>query len=295
MHLRKTSPTDRDVTESKKSAIVAVAREQAKVTLAPLSTGVLNLGIGAAVLLASALIAAKRQREWEYPVIWAMNSYANRSAVLDYFVQVLTARDLLQGAAFISLLWYLWFSTQDSDIRAPLMTGTVAASCAGIVSRVLQLVLPTHLRPLHSPAVGFVLPMGVEAGRLNHYNSFPSDHGALFFALTLVIYRTRPRLGLVAFAWAVLLDIARIYEGYHFPSDVVGSIGLALIMITLFNNRWFHRIAYRIVTWGQTRQALFYLLAFLLTYQIATLFDDVRELGLGFARLVLHHDVFSGG
>src|SRR5712692_5493946 len=107
MHLRKTSPTDRDVTESKKSAIVAVAREQAKVTLAPLSAGVLNLGIGAAVLLASALIAAKRQREWEYPVIWAMNSYANRSAVLDYFVQVLTARDLLQGAAFISLLWYL--------------------------------------------------------------------------------------------------------------------------------------------------------------------------------------------
>jgi undecaprenyl-diphosphatase len=259
------------------------------------SPGVLNLAVGAVVLLVSGFIAAQRHREWDYPAIWAMNSYANRSAVLDYLAQALTARDLLQGAAFISLIWFLWFSTSESEIRARLMNGTIAASCAGIVSRGLQLVLPTHLRPLHSPAVGFVLPRGVEPGMLNHYNSFPSDHGALFFALSLVIYRSRPRLGLMAFVWAVLLAIARIYEGYHFPSDVVGSMGLALIVMTLFNHHWFHRVAYQVVTWGHKSPACFYLLAFLLTYQTATLFADVRELGRGFAFVISHHDVFGGG
>jgi undecaprenyl-diphosphatase len=255
---------------------------------------VVKLAVGAAVLLVSGFIAAQRQREWDFPAIWAMNSFANRSAVLDYFAQALTASDLLQGAAFISVLWFLWFSAPERQIRAGLITGAIAASCAGIVSRILQLALPTHLRPLHSPAVGFVLPRGVEPGMLNHYNSFPSDHGALFFAISLVIYRSRPRLGLAVFAWAVLLEIARIYEGYHFPSDVVGSMGLALIVVTLFNNHWFYRVAHYIATSGERSQAWFYLLAFLLTYQIATLFADVRELGRGFAIVIAHHDVFGG-
>jgi undecaprenyl-diphosphatase len=256
---------------------------------------VIKLGIGFATLLASILIAARHQRDWEYPVIWSINTYANRSAWLDYFIRVLTECDLFQGVALISLFWYLWFSNENGESRAQLLVGTVAASLAGTFSRVLQLLLPTHLRPLHSQEVGFVLPMGVEVGRLNHYNSFPSDHGALFFALALVIFSTHHRLGLLAFAWAVVLNVARIYEGFHFPSDVVGSIGLALIVVTLLNHRWFNRIAYGIVTWGQTRQALFYMLAFLVTYQISNLFIDAREFGRGFADLVVRHNGFGGG
>jgi hypothetical protein len=92
-------------------------------------------------------------------------------------------------------------------------------------------------------------------------------------------HRTQHLLGLQAFALALLLNVARIYDVYHFPSDVVGSIGLALIIVTLFRNRSFRRAAYRIVTWGLTKPALFYALSFLLTYQIASLFIDLRELG----------------
>jgi hypothetical protein len=39
----------------------------------------------------------------------------------------------------------------------------------------------------------------------------------------------------------------------------------------------------------------FYMLAFLATYQIASLFDDERELGRGLMRVVPHHDPFAGG
>jgi undecaprenyl-diphosphatase len=195
---------------------------------------------------------------------------------------------------FVSLIWYLWFDTADDDVRARLLTGTFAASLAGVVSRLLQIVLSTHVRPLHTAALGFVMPMGVEPDTLNHFNSFPSDHGAVFFGLALVILRMQPRLGFPAIFWATVVDVGRIYEGYHYPSDVVGSVGLALIVVGLFDNRWFVHLAQRLLVLERTWRPTFYLFAFLLSYQIATLFDDVRQIGHGFARIVLHHDPFPG-
>jgi hypothetical protein len=42
--------------------------------------------------------------------------------------------------------------------RARLLAGLAAAACAGFLSRVLQLVLPTHPRPLYTETLGFVMP-----------------------------------------------------------------------------------------------------------------------------------------
>jgi membrane-associated phospholipid phosphatase len=272
----------------------AITQDRPKVDLAASLAAPLPLAIGGALFMSCAAIAAMRQREWEYPVIQAMNAYADHSALFDRLMHALTTRDLLQGVIFVSLLWYLWFSTAEAANRARLITGTMAAACSGIVSRILQLVLPTHLRPLHTQALGFVLPVGVTPDTLNHFNSFPSDHGAVFFALSFVIYRERRALGLAAFAWATVLDVARIYEGYHFPSDIVGSIGLGVIIVSLFDSHRIHQMACRVIAWEHVRRAPFYLLAFLLTYQIATLFDDAREIGRGFASAAFHRDAFGG-
>ena len=218
-----------------------------------------------------------------------MNAYAHRSVVVDRGIHALTSRDLLEGVPFVCLLWYLWFGTTNLPVRARLLTGTIAASCAGVASRLLQLALPTHLRPLHTTTLGFVLPFGVEPDALNHFNSFPSDHGAVFFGLALVVYLARPPLGVAAFAWAVIVDVARVYEGYHFPSDILGSLGLAVVFVSLSQGRWVCDAATRLLRKEQTAPALFYMFAFLICYQIATLFDDIREIGHGFASVVLHH------
>ena len=250
--------------------------------------------IGAAVFTGCGLVAALRQQAWEFPVIHAFNAVAGRSQLLDRGIHALTSRDLLQGAVFVALIWYLWFDTADVGVRARLLTGTFAATLSGMLSRLLQIVLPTHLRPLHTPSLGFVMPMGVEPDTLNHFDAFPSDHGAVLFGLAIVIYRLRPRLGAAAIVWATIVSASRIYEGYHYPSDVVGSIGLALIVVSMFDNRWFAYLAQRLLVLERTWRPMFYLLAFLVTYQIATLFDDVREIGRGFAQVVLHHEPFDG-
>ena len=286
--------SDNPVAASSLTTAQSLTQSRPGTDLATVSVAAFPLVFGSALFIACAAIAATLQREWEYPVIRAMNAYADHSVLFDRLMHALTTRDLLQGVIFISLLWYLWFSTVETADRARLLTGAVASTCAGIVSRVLQLVLPTHFRPLHTQALGFVLPVGVTPDALNHFNSFPSDHGAVFFALSFVIYRMRPGLGVGAFAWAAVLDIARIYEGYHFPSDIVGSIGLALIMVSLFDSHRIHQLACRVIAWQHVRRAPFYLLAFLLTYQMATLFDDAREIGRGFANAAFHRDVFDG-
>jgi undecaprenyl-diphosphatase len=250
--------------------------------------------IGAAVFTACGLVAALRQEAWEFPVIHAFNAVAGRSQLLDRGIHALTSRDLLQGAVFVALIWYLWFDTPDVGVRARLLTGNLAATLGGMLSRLLQIVLPTHLRPLHTPSLGFVMPMGVQPDTLNHFDAFPSDHGAVLFGLAIVIYRLRPRLGGFAIVWATIVSASRIYEGYHYPSDVVGSIGLALIVVSVFDNHWLTDLAHRLLVFEQTWRPTFYLLAFLVTYQIATLFDDVREIGRGFAQVVLHHEPFDG-
>src|SRR6185312_14118276 len=140
-------------------------------------------------------------------------------------------------------------------MRARLLVGTVAASFAGIVSRVMQLELPTHLRPLHQSQLGFVLPFGVEPDTLNNFNSFPSDHGAVYFALCCVIWQVRPRLGLAAFVWAAVIDLARVYEGYHFPSDVAGSIGLGVLVLYGFQAAQGWRLVSRVVAFERDRRA----------------------------------------
>jgi undecaprenyl-diphosphatase len=253
-----------------------------------------SAAFGAALFTACAVVAAFRQQAWEFPMLRALNTVANRSALLDRGIHALTSLDLLQGVVFVSLIWFLWFESIEDGDRARLLTGTAAATLAGMASRVLQIVLPTHLRPLHTPSLDFVLPMGVEPAALNHYNSFPSDHGAVFFGLALVIYRIRPRLGSMALVWAFVVDSGRVYDGYHYPSDILGAVGLAMFAVSMAENRCCDRVARRLLLMEQTWRPLFYMLMFVITYQIATLFDDVREIGRGFASVFLHHGPFTG-
>jgi undecaprenyl-diphosphatase len=180
---------------------------------------------GAVLLTVCGLVAAFRQQQWEYPLVRSLNTLAGHSALFDRTVHALTARDLLEGVIFVALLCFLWFGTVDTNVRGRLLVGTAAAALSGMLSRLLQIALPTHLRPLHTSVLGFISPAGVEPDALNHFNAFPSDHGAVYFGLALVIYQQSRRLGLAAFAWAMIVNLARVYDGYHYPSDVFGSIG----------------------------------------------------------------------
>lgn len=66
--------------------------------------------------------------------------------------------------------------------------------------------------------------------------SFPSGHAAFYFAIATVLYFYNKKLGIFAFAISIAMGIARVFAGYHWPSDIAGGavIGIASALLTLW-------------------------------------------------------------
>ncbi len=242
-----------------------------------------------AVLLAAAwIVAATARAEVDYPLIRLLNRGARVVPVLDKALVWLTAEYLMSGVVFMSLVWGCWFAAGAAGRRGMILSGTVAAFLSGMASRVLQLSLPTHARPMHDLALGMVLPVSVDPSRLNHWSSFPSDHAAVQFGLATVVLLEWRRLGIAALAWAVLQNGARVYLGVHFPTDVLGGAALGVMVVLLAQQPAARRAGAWVASLEHRGRGWFYMAAFFISYQIATLFDEVREAAAA-ALTMLHH------
>jgi undecaprenyl-diphosphatase len=230
--------------------------------------------------------------DFDFAVVHFLNQFAGKSLAFDAAISVLVDTPLAKGALFMAIVWGLWFKSRDDVARRhALIVSTFGAVVAVIVSRILQHVIPSHSRPLHTPDLGFKLLSGETPDTLNMWNSFPSDHAVLFFALSMGLWYQSRKLGYIAMLWTLLvICLPRLYLGYHWPSDVVGGaiFGLLLMMAIerMFRGaRWPERL----MQWEARHRVAFYGLAFVTTYEIATLFGDLRHIasdGVKFVKMV---------
>jgi undecaprenyl-diphosphatase len=86
--------------------------------------------------------------------------------------------------------------------------------------------------------------------------------------------------------WTVLIIcVPRVYLGYHFPSDfVAGAILGVVLMIVLCRLIGRMRLPDRVVDFAAVHP-VFYAIAFVLTFELALLFADLRHLMLDVIRL----------
>jgi membrane-associated phospholipid phosphatase len=234
-----------------------------------------NLAISGLVFLCAFALALVPEA-FDRPATRLINSYANRSWLFDYFAESSSRYFTFSGVIMMAMVWYCWFQKPDTECRARVLAGTLASVGAGSISRILQHTLPTHPRPYFDAALGFQLPLNLEEV-FNNWNSFPSDHVTVFAGLAVVLYISRQSFVIYGILWIIVVESFRNYIGAHYPSDLVAGVALAALAVWASQMSWPISVAKKVMRLENSSPGLFYMSAIFLSYQIATLFNDIRQ------------------
>jgi len=214
----------------------------------------------------------------DYQITKFLNQFAGRSRQLDSLAEFMSDKALPHAVLFMTAFWLIWFRETKGEHRIRLVMGVGAVVLSGVVSRLLQVALPFRERPIRDAGLHLIVPIGVSPHTLSGHSSFPSDTAAWLFALATLIWFNDRRLGVLAFMLAAVEGLSRIYLGYHWPSDIAAGAALGVFLMTLAQRLPIPKLANHILQWERNATASFYALAFLVSYLVATLFDEVRTI-----------------
>lgn len=217
---------------------------------------------------------------FDIPIILWLKHLAGDWWIFNYSIYCLSDNHLLKGGIFLAVFWGVWFRTSGDQTRTrTLLLSALAGGLLAIaLNQAVLMMTPFRPRPYvaHLPGIDFPFNLGIAAR-----NSFPSDHAALFFALATGLWFISRRMGIAACLYtAIAICIPRIYLGLHYPSDLMAGAVIGIASACLVSGTRLREVIARPLLNLETKYpAAFYAAFFVFTYQLATLFDDLRALG----------------
>ena len=132
---------------------------------------------------------------------------------------------LLRGLPIFFSLVALWFSGDCIKRQSRMLAGLGATCFAVLLSVWLQHDITPHIRPLLDPALHLNIADPQWATLFKRQGSFPSDTATLYFCLATIVFLENRLVGCLCFLWVLLvIALIRVVFGWHYPSDIVGSL-----------------------------------------------------------------------
>jgi undecaprenyl-diphosphatase len=142
---------------------------------------------------------------------------ARRTGALDWFFIDLS------WIGRLGLVWILIALVVAIRLRRPGVLLLVVAAAAGgeLLSDLGKSIVPRH-RPFEH-----------QLGPPSTTHSFPSGHATTSFACAIVLAHFVPRLRAPFYVLAALVALSRVYNGMHYPTDVLAGAGCGVVIALL--------------------------------------------------------------
>jgi len=157
-----------------------------------------------------------------------INSFANLNTTIDS-VFIAIAEYMPYFFIIFEVVLYFILKLKDEAMFA-FTSMLMALSFSKIIS-----IFYIHNRP-------FVDNLGVTLSSHAPDSSFPSDHTTFMasIAISLFFYKKSKKLSIILIFLALISGLARVYEGVHYPFDILGAFIIAFVssyIIFKINNK----------------------------------------------------------
>jgi undecaprenyl-diphosphatase len=162
-----------------------------------------------------------------------INNFAGRWTWLDYFFMF--CADYL-GYILLFIL-FLFLVSNYKKYWKMVVEAIIAAVLTKFV--LVEIIRKIWFRPRPFFSLNFVPLINQSAEEA----SFPSGHASFYFALSTIVYLYNKKLGIIFYIASILIILARVFVGVHWPSDVLVGAILGILMGWILN-KLFKKINY---------------------------------------------------
>jgi undecaprenyl-diphosphatase len=220
---------------------------------------------------------------FDEPILHFFNQFIAQSPGLDKWLVYFLESHLAKGVVLVLACWYIWYTypgPQMEKTRNGICTTITSSLIAVFIARIAVHAFPNRPRPFLNSDLKLNIADSLDILAFKDVSSFPSDHATLFIALSYGIWKTNKKIGIACLAYTVfIIIIPRMALGLHYPSDILmgALIGFGTVELG-FKFETLKKINKYFLDFTTRKPQIFYPVFFFLTYEIANLFDEIRQL-----------------